>query len=133
MKLNGKVALVTGAGSGIGRAVAKLFVEEGAQVVASDLFPAGLESLAEEVKAAGFSTLTITTGDVSDRAAAEAMVETAVKTYGTIDIVVNNAGIMDEFLPVGEVSDELWHKVYAVNIDGPMFICRKAVKARARL
>lgn len=128
MKLNGKVALVTGAGSGIGRAVAKLFVEEGAQVVASDLFPAGLESLAEEVKAAGFSSLTITTGDVSDRAAAEAMVETAVKTYGTIDIVVNNAGIMDEFLPVGEVSDELWHKVYAVNIDGPMFICRKAVQ-----
>lgn len=128
MKLNGKVALVTGAGSGIGRAVAKLFVEKGAQVVASDLFPAGLESLAEEVKAAGFSTLTITTGDVSDRAAAEAMVETAVKTYGTIDIVVNNAGIMDEFLPVGEVSDELWHKVYAINIDGPMFICRKAVQ-----
>lgn len=127
MKLDGKVALVTGAGSGIGRAVAKLFLVEGAKVVASDLFPAGLESLAEEVKASGFSSLTITTGDVSDRAAAEAMVDTAVKTYGTIDIVVNNAGIMDEFVPVGDLEDDMWRKVLAVNLDGPMFICRKAV------
>ena len=128
MKLQGKVALITGAGSGIGRATATLFAQDGAQVVAADLNPSGLESLAQELKAQGFATLTSVTGDVSKRDEAEKMVETAVKTYGTIDIVVNNAGIMDEFVPLGALDDALWRRVMGVNLDGPMYISRKALE-----
>jgi NAD(P)-dependent dehydrogenase (short-subunit alcohol dehydrogenase family) len=128
MKLDGKVALVTGAGSGIGRAIVTLFLEEGAQVVGADLYPTGLETLAEETRQAGHTALTTVTGDVSSRADAENMVNTAVSTYGTIDIVVNNAGIMDEFVPVGAVDDALWQQVLGVNLNGPMYICRKALE-----
>ncbi len=127
MKLEGRVALVTGAGAGIGRAIVRLFVEEGAQVVGTDLYPTGLETLAEEVKQAGYSSLTTLTGDVSVRADAEKMVDTAVDTYGTLDIVVNNAGIMDEFVPIGDLDDTLWEQVLAVNLNGPMYICRRAL------
>ena len=128
MKLEGKVALVTGAGSGIGYATAKLFVEEGAKVVGTDLHATGLEALAKEVKELGFSSLTTVTGDVSSREDAEKMVDAGVNAYGTLDIVVNNAGIMDEFVPVGDLDDALWRKVLSVNLDGPMYICRKAVQ-----
>ncbi|MBI1256065.1 MAG: glucose 1-dehydrogenase [Chloroflexi bacterium] len=128
MKLQGKVVLITGAGSGIGRATAALFVQEGAQVVAADLNPSGLESLAQELEAQGCPPITVVTGDVSRRADAEKMVETAVKTYGTIDIVVNNAGIMDEFVPLGALDDALWRQVLSVNLDGPMYISRKALE-----
>lgn len=128
MRLEDKVALVTGAGSGIGRAIAKLFVAEGAKVLASDLFPTGLESLAKEIQETGHGTaLTTVIGDVSDRAAAEKMVDSALTAYGSLDIVVNNAGIMDEFVPVGDLDDAMWRQVLGVNLDGPMYICRKAL------
>ncbi len=130
MRLEGKVVLVTGAGSGIGRAIVKLFTEEGAKVVGSDLYPAGLETLAKEIADRGHNTaLTTITGDVSNRAEAEKMVDTALKTYGTLDVVVNNAGIMDEFVPVGDLDDMMWRQVLGVNLDGPMFICRKALES----
>lgn len=127
MKLQGKVALITGAGSGIGRAIAKLFLEEGAKVVATDLMPASLEALVSEVQNAG-DALTTVAGDVSDRTEAERAVTTAIDTYGRLDIVVNNAGIMDDFVPVGNVTDDLWRKVMSVNLDGPMYISRKALE-----
>ncbi len=129
MKLEGKVALVTGAGSGIGRAIVKLFVEEGARVVGTDLHPAGLDSLKKELDDLGYSSLTTVTGDVSVRADAEKMVDTAVNAYGTLDIAVNNAGIMDEFVPVADLDDSMWRRVLGVNLDGPMFICRKAIQS----
>lgn len=55
------------------------------------------------------------------------MIETAVDTYGTLDILVNNAGIMDNFMPAGEVTDQLWDKVFAVNVKGPMMAIRKSI------
>ncbi len=128
MKLEGKVALVTGAGSGIGRAIAKLFVEEGAKVVGTDLAPAGLETLAQEIKELGYSSLTTITGNVSARADAEKMVDAALNAYGTLDIVVNNAGIMDEFVPLGDLDDAMWQQVMNVNLNGPMYISRKALQ-----
>lgn len=127
MRLEGKVALVTGAGSGIGRAIASLFVKEGAQVVASDISPAGLESLAAELAAAGLPRPTLNTGNVAERAAAEKMVDAAVSAYGKLDIVVNNAGIMDEFVPLGNLEDSLWENVLGVNLNGPMYITRRAL------
>ncbi len=129
MKLQGKVALVTGAGSGIGRSIAKLFVEEGALVVASDLNSTGLESLAKELQEQGCLPPALVRGDVSKRAEAESMIEAALSLYGKIDIVVNNAGIMDEFTPLADVDDSLWRRVLGVNLDGPMYICRKALEA----
>jgi NAD(P)-dependent dehydrogenase (short-subunit alcohol dehydrogenase family) len=127
MKLDGKVALVTGAGSGIGKATALLFAEEGAKVVASDIDASRLEELAKEAKAAGHDITTIVS-DVSKRDDDEKMVDTTIDTYGTIDIVVNNAGIMDEFMPLAEVDDKMWERVLGVNLNGPMYITRKALQ-----
>jgi NAD(P)-dependent dehydrogenase (short-subunit alcohol dehydrogenase family) len=127
MNLSNQVALVTGVGSGIGRAIARLFVEEGASVVATDLHLEGLESLVSEIDPLRRTHLAIVTGDVSVRADAEKMVETALSAYGTLDIVVNNAGIMDEFVPLGALDDALWRHVLGVNLDGVMYISRKAL------
>lgn len=127
MKLQGKVALVTGAGSGIGREITKIFAAEGAQVVAADVVATGLDTLIQEISA-GDTRLKIVAGDVSVRADAEQIVDTALDAYGTLDIVVNNAGIMDDFVPVADLDDSLWRKVMGVNLDGPMFICRKALQ-----
>lgn len=128
MKLEGKVALVTGAAYGIGREIAKLFVAEGAKVVASDIVLNELDTLAQEIGDGAASSLKTIGGDVSVRAEAERMVDAAVEAFGTLDIVVNNAGIMDEFVPVGELEDDLWRKIMAVNLDGPMYICRRALQ-----
>lgn len=125
MKLEGKVALVTGAGSGIGREIVRLFAAEGARIVAADIVASGLDSLAQELGTASLKTVT---GDVSVRADAERTVETALDAFGTLDIVINNAGIMDDFVPVADLDDSLWRKVMGVNVDGPMFICRKALQ-----
>ncbi|MEZ4666529.1 MAG: glucose 1-dehydrogenase [Anaerolineae bacterium] len=127
MKLQGKVALVTGAGSGIGREITKIFATEGAQVVAADVVATGLDTLTQEISA-GDTRLKTVVGDVSVRADAEQIVDTALDAYGTLDIVVNNAGIMDDFMPVADLDDSLWRKVMGVNLDGPMFICRKALQ-----
>jgi len=128
MKLEGKVALVTGAAYGIGREIAKLFVAEGAKVVASDIVLNELDTLAQEIGDGAASSLKTIGGDVSVRAEAERMVDAAVEAFGTLDIVVNNAGIVDEFVPVGELEDDLWRKIMAVNLDGPMYICRRALQ-----
>ena len=121
MRLDGKVAIVTGADRGIGQATVGRFLEEGARVVAADLGPKGCEQYASDPRVA------IALGDVSLRADAERIVATAVERFGRLDILVNNAGIMDRFLPLGELTDELWAKVIAVNLTGPMLVARAAL------
>jgi len=127
MKLEGKVALVTGAAMGIGRAITELFIAEGARVVAADIAETALDELAQALGNRGDALKTVS-GDISVRAEAERTVEVALDAFGTLDIVVNNAGIMDDFVPVGDLDDELWRKVMSVNLDGPMFIARKALQ-----
>ncbi len=126
MKLENKVAVITGAGSGMGRAIAYLYAKEGARVVAADIKADGVESLMHEAAVCS-GDIKFCKTDVSDCLQVEAMLDFAVETYGGLDIVVNNAGIMDSMMPVGELSDQLWHQVMDINLNGVMFSCRHAL------
>ena len=127
MRFEGKCVVLTGASSGMGWEIAHQFAKEGATVVAVARRAERLEQLAQE--AAGYPGKILPyPGDVSDRAVCEGMLEYAVKECGKVDVLVNNAGIMDEFKPIGETDDALWEKVMKVNLEGPMYAMRKAVQ-----
>jgi NAD(P)-dependent dehydrogenase (short-subunit alcohol dehydrogenase family) len=126
MRLAGKVAIVTGAASGIGKATAEIFAAEGAKVVAADYNVERLKGVVDGITAAG-GTAIASQGNIADATYAEALVDLAVTTYGRLDVLVNNAGIMDYMQPVHEISDDIWRKVFAVNVDGPMYTMRRAV------
>ena len=121
MRLEGKVAVITGAGRGIGRATVARFLDEGARVVAADLDAGSCADLGEDPR------VEVVAGDVSVRADAERVVAAATRRFGRLDILVNNAGIVDRLLPVGEVTDELWARVLAVNLTAPMLLARAAL------
>lgn len=120
-RLAGKVALVTGAGSGIGRASAERFAAEGAQVVVVDIRCA--EETAAAIEAAGGEALALDT-DVADEAAVEAMAAAALERCGRVDVLMNNAGILDEYEPCAETSTETWNRVLGVNLNGQFFTSR---------
>jgi 3-oxoacyl-[acyl-carrier protein] reductase len=131
MKLKNKVALVTGGGSGIGRATALRFAREGANVVVSDVDDAGANSVVAEIEGAGGRAFAVI-GNVAERAASERMVNAAVEKFGRLDILVNNAGITRDALSVrvkdGDVkmmNDDQWDAVLAVNLKGT-FLCSQA-------
>lgn len=126
MKLEGKVAVVTGAGSGMGREIAVLFAKEGAKVVVSDINGQTANETVDLIRAGG-GTATVAVADVAKEEDVQRMIDAAVQTYGTLDILVNNAGIMDGMTPVHELTDELWERVIAVNTTGPMRAIRKAL------
>lgn len=126
MKLEGKIAIVTGASSGMGYAIAQLFAKEGAKVIAVARRKERLEELVASVSEDAGEIIAYA-GDVSLRETNDGMIDYAIETYGKLDILINNAGVMDEFTPVGELSDELWEKIINVNLYGPMCACRKAV------
>ncbi|RUS45578.1 SDR family oxidoreductase [Cohnella sp. AR92] len=126
MRLEGKVAIVTGAASGMGKAIAELYAKEGAKVVASDLNLEGVQAVVEGIKANGGTAVAIKTnvGNLDD---VNAMIDTAVSEFGTLDILVNNAGIMDNMAPVGDVDDARWDLIFDVNTKGVMRAIRKAI------
>ena len=126
MRLQGKVALITGAASGIGLATAMLFTAEGASVLATDWNEMRLKEEVARIKAGG-GDITGSHGDIGIQTTAEGLVERTVNTYGRIDILVNNAGIMDYMQGVAELADDIWRRVLRVNLDGPMFTCRQAI------
>jgi NAD(P)-dependent dehydrogenase (short-subunit alcohol dehydrogenase family) len=126
MKLNEKVAIVTGAASGIGRAIAILYAKEDAKTVVSDIDLEGAKATVKEIKSSGGNAIAVHT-DVSKEDDIQALVNTAVNTYGTVDILVNNAGIMDNFEPAADVTDAKWDKIFAVNIDSVMRSTRKVL------
>ena len=117
-----KVALVTGAGSGIGEACALAFARGGAQVVVSDLDEQGGQRVVKAIKAGGGQASFVKT-DVSDAEAVEAMVAHTLETFGKLDVAVNNAGIGGEISPVAEYSPEGWRKVIDVNLIGVFMGC----------
>lgn len=123
MRVKDKVAVVTGAGSGMGLAIARLLVEQGAKVVAADWHG---DAVATAAAAIGGSIVPMTV-DVSDEVQCSGMVDRAVAEFGRIDILLNNAGVMDLFASVADVDNQTWLRVLAVNLDGPMYAMRRAV------
>ncbi|HEY1017748.1 MAG TPA: glucose 1-dehydrogenase [Sediminibacterium sp.] len=114
--MKNKTVIVTGAASGIGKAIAILFAAEGAHVVVSDIASADGEAVVKEISLAGGKAIFCKT-DVSQPAEMEALVNVAVSTYGRLDIAVNNAGIGGEINPIADMSIEGWQKVIAINLN----------------
>ncbi|MBN2471342.1 MAG: SDR family oxidoreductase [Anaerolineae bacterium] len=130
MKLDGKVAVITGAGSGMGRETALLFAKEGAKVVIGDWNETTMQETVDMIKAADGEVVGLQ-GNVAVQADAEALVDTAVSTYGGIDILINNAGVMDVNAGVDEVTNEMWERVMGINVNGPMYLSRRAIQKMA--
>ncbi|MFD2210377.1 SDR family oxidoreductase [Virgibacillus halophilus] len=126
MRLKDKVAIVTGAASGMGKAIAEGYAKEGAKVVVSDLNLEGAQAVADGIKASGAAAFAIQTNVASEEELQQLVAETK-KVFGKLDILVNNAGIMDGMEPVGEISDERWEKVFSVNTTAVMKSMRIAV------
>lgn len=126
MEFKDKVVIVTGAAMGIGKAIATAFCNEGASLVLGDILADKLNATVDELKAKG-GTVVGVVGDISKVEDANALVDRAKSTYGRLDVLVNNAGIMDRMMPVGEITDDLWNKVLGVNLNGPMYTMRRAI------
>ena len=122
------VVVVTGGASGMGRSMALEFASEGASVVAVDIDEDGLDEVTSEIAADGGEAIGVV-GDVSDRDSVEAVVEQATDEYGTIDVLCNNAGILDDYAPVGETSEELWDRVMDINLKGVFLLTKAALPA----
>lgn len=121
--LDGKVAIITGGGSGLGREFAVELAKEGVKVAIPDVDLSGAETTAKMITEAGGDAFALET-DVAVSTAVQSMVEQVLARYGTIDILINNAGLVGELLPVHEVSEESWDRVMGVDLKG-VFLCSK--------
>lgn len=124
--LEGKVAVVTGAGSGMGRAMSLLFASEGATVLGADVDQKRIDAVTEEVTKAGGS-MAGRVVDVAQRVEVEGMIQLAVDELGGLDVLGNNAGVMDNFQGVETLDDGTYERLMAINVYGPMAAMRVAV------
>lgn len=124
MRLQGKVALVTGGGGGIGEATAKRFAREGAHVAVNDANAAGAKRVAEEISAAGGTAMAVP-GDVTQKAQVEEMVRQVTQAWERVDILINNAGINRDAM-AAKMTEEQWDLVLDVNLKGT-FLSAQAV------
>lgn len=126
MKLQGKTAIITGAASGMGKATALLYAKEGAKVVVADINEAAAEKTVKEITSEdGIASAHAI--DVTKKEEIRRLIKNTVETYGTVDILVNNAGIMDSFEPAGEIEDEKWERIFAINSTSVMFATREVL------
>jgi 3-oxoacyl-[acyl-carrier protein] reductase len=125
-KLQGLVAVVTGAGSGIGRASAVEFAREGASVIAADLNAASAAETADQILSAGGQAESVQV-DVTQKTQVEQMVKVAVDKFGRLDVLYNNAGLPQSFTPFEDSTDELFDRIFNVNVKGVFYGCRAAI------
>ena len=123
--LDGKAAVVTGAGSGVGRAMTNLFAENGAAVLVVDVIRERVDEVVREARGKGrVEGMTI---DLSLKENPDKMVDQAEKTFGKVDILCNNAGIMDGVRPVADTPDDVWEKVLGINLNAPFRSSRRVI------
>src|SRR5262245_32274445 len=130
-RLNEKVAIVTGAASGIGKAIAERYGAEGAHVVVNDVGAAGAEAVAQAITAAGGSALALA-ADVSDAGQVDALFEATLARFGTLDVLVNNAGLTNTERHFLEADEGWWNRIIAVNLGGAFLCGRRAALIMAR-
>ena len=128
-ELDGKVALITGAGRGIGRAIASALAVEGAQVAANDLTPVNLDETVAAIQSAGGAAASFP-ADVANKIAVQAMLEAVAEAYGGVDILVNNAGVEPhaQLMDLGEWD---WDRTLAVNLKGPFLLMQSVGRIMA--
>ena len=119
MRLKDKVAIVTGSGRGIGEGIVLRFAEEGAKIIVNDVNEEDAANVVNQVKAKGGQAVAVL-GSVSDRPSVQKMVDTAVKEFGTLDIIVNNAGITRDVI-LHKMTDDQWNAVIDVNLTGVFY------------
>lgn len=127
-EFKGKVALVTGAASGIGRSTAQLFADRGARVVVSDLDDEGARETVDLIRRSGGEAEFVHT-DVASAAECEALVQYTLDTFGRLDFACNNAGIGGDLSPTGEYSIDNWQKTIGVNLSGVFYCTRYEIPA----
>ncbi|ATL80601.1 SDR family NAD(P)-dependent oxidoreductase [Streptomyces malaysiensis subsp. malaysiensis] len=124
--LQDRAVIVTGAGSGIGRAAALTFAAQGAKVLVADLDRNGAEQVVAAIGAAGGVARAVV-GDLGDQRVVDEVVATAVEAFGGVDVLVNNAGIMDRFSAVADTDDTEWDRVLRINLTAPFMLTRAAL------
>jgi NAD(P)-dependent dehydrogenase (short-subunit alcohol dehydrogenase family) len=123
-KLEGKVAIVTGGGTGIGKGIAKAFAGEGCNLVIASRTAARLEAAAEELRQSGVEVLAVPT-DVGDESQVKALFQRTMAHLGRLDILVNSSGAFDGG-PIDEITSQAWHNVIDANLTGPFYCIREA-------
>src|SRR5882757_867107 len=121
----GKVAFITGATSGIGRSTAIAFAQEGASVVVADILEEGVQETARLIEKLGSRALAVTC-DVRKADEVKAAVDQAVTAFGRIDLAFNNAGVEQPVSPIGDVAEDDWDRLVAINLRG-VFLCMKYI------
>lgn len=127
-QLSGKVAIVTGASSGIGYATAKLFAQEGAKVVVSARRRGELNALVAEIERTGGEAIAVA-GDVREEELARALVEVAVSRFGRLDVAFNNAGVTGESTPIPELSAQAWNAILETNLTSAFYGAKYQIPA----
>jgi NAD(P)-dependent dehydrogenase (short-subunit alcohol dehydrogenase family) len=126
MRLDGKVVIITGAGSGMGRAMAEVFAAEGAKVLAGEWNEETLKETCDIVRGAGGEIKGVQ-GNIAKPEECEKIVAAAVEAFGKLDVLVNNAGVMDNNHPIGTVDDATLERVLGINLYGTMYMTRAAI------
>lgn len=123
----GKTVIITGAAGGLGKAIATAFLAAGANVVVCDVNPDRLASVDAEWSQSYADKFLTQQTDVTDEAAVQKLVDSAVSKFGRLDVLINNAGIMDDFSPAGACSKEKWDRVLDINLNGPFLTTKAAI------
>lgn len=126
-RLEGKVVVITGSAFGMGKVTAQRMAEEGAKIVVFDYNEAGAQGTAKEIVDAGYEA-TAFVGDVSKWEDVDAAINLAVEIYGQLDVMINNAGILDDFTPIVDLDNDFWQRIIDINLTGVMYGCKRAIQ-----